>query len=230
MKNRSPEFRYNEQTSWAAKQLGLMFKMSPIKIDYLIAGYGGRSTQYIIGKPGAFDLTKQLKKDYYVESGRKFQQFYDMKEKNDQDYYDYQHKLRTFKVGERSEIIRLKSKLKVIDDLLGSYNDVDIDKNPQRAEKFRNQILERINKLKNPGATSSVTKDKLTALYNNTIGTPTAEAFSLNPFGKKKDTMTPISEILSPEAFKTPSKAYNITNQVWAEQPGATKVFRKDRW
>jgi hypothetical protein len=196
--------------------------MSPIKIDYLLTGYAGRATGFLTGKPGIYDPFKSMSREYYFTSGRQVQDYYDMKQKNDQDYYDYQHKLRTFKVGERSSIIRLKNKLKVIDDLLGTYNDIDIEKKPQRAEKLRNEILEKINKLKDSGSTSSVTKDNLTALYNNTFGTPTAEAFSLNPF-KKRETMTPISEILPPEALKEQPKTYNLSNEVFVGQKGALK-------
>jgi hypothetical protein len=147
LQNREPEFRYNDQTSWLAKKLGATFGMSPIKIDYLIAGYGGRSTQYVIGKPGAFDLSKQLTKDYYVKSGRKFQQYYDLKEKNDQAYEAYKNGRTEYKLGERSAILKEREKLAGITELLELYNDIDETKKPEQAKNLRDKILKQIDKL-----------------------------------------------------------------------------------
>jgi len=147
-----------------------------------------------------------------------------LKEKNDQDYYAYKHKLRDFKLGERSGILKLKNKLKVVDSLLEDYRDLDLEKNPNKGNKLRNRILKEINKIQQGTSTkSSSLKEGIKTAYNNTFATPTAEAFSLNPFKKKSDIMTPISEILPPESLKQAPKTYNLSNEVYVGQKGASK-------
>lgn len=145
--SKSPGLRATESTSPVAKWLGKTFNLSPIKIDYLLTGYAGRATGFLTGKPGIYNPFKSMQRQYYFSSGRKVQQFYDMKEKNDQDYYDYKHKLKEFKLGERTEIIKQRSKLNAVSDLIGQYRDVDTDKSPEKAEKLRNRILDKINEL-----------------------------------------------------------------------------------
>jgi hypothetical protein len=147
LRNKLPEFRYNEQTSWVAKKLGETFGMSPIKIDYLIAGYGGRSTQYIIGKPGAFDLSKQLVKEYYVKGGRKFQKYYELNDTNKQKYNALINQTKKYKLGEMTTILKEKAKLSAITNLITAFDEVDIEKYPEQSEKIRNAILKQIDQL-----------------------------------------------------------------------------------
>lgn len=147
LQNRSPGLRTNEQTSPLAAELGKLLNFSPIKLDYLLTGYLGRSVGFITGKPGIYNPFAAMKREYYFTAGRKIQEYYDMKKKNDQDYYDYQHKLRKFKFGEPTSILRQRERLKAVDDLLDIYRDVDIEKYPERAVKLRDKILEKINKL-----------------------------------------------------------------------------------
>ncbi len=147
MTSRSAGLRYNEQTSPVAKWLGKTFGLSPIKIDYLITGYAGRSAGFLTGKPGIYNPFKSMSREYYFTSGRKIQSFYDLKEKNDQDYYDYKHGLRKFALGERSAILKQRAKLKLIYDLIDTYRDIDPKKQPAREALYRDKILAQIDKL-----------------------------------------------------------------------------------
>jgi len=145
--SKPPGLRFTEATSPVAKWLGKEFGLSPIKIDYLLEGYVGRVARFFTGKPGAYDPFKAMSREYYFTSGRKIQQYYERKEKNDQDYYAYKHKLRDFKVGERSAILKERARLKRIDDVIDAYKDIDSDKSPKKATKLRDQILKLIDEL-----------------------------------------------------------------------------------
>lgn len=147
LQNRAPEYRYNEATSPVAKWLGKQFKLSPIKIDYLLTGYLGRAIGFLTGKPGIYNSFKSLSREYYFTSGRKIQTFYELKEKNDQDYEAWRNGREDFKLGERTAILKEKAKLKVINDLIGLYRDIDPDKQPEKAENLRTKILKKIDEL-----------------------------------------------------------------------------------
>lgn len=145
VQNRAPEFRYTETTSPVAKWLGSVLKMSPIKIDYLVTGYAGRATGFLTGKPGIYNPTSQLSSQYYFTSGRKLQKFYDIKEKNDQDYEAYKKGRKDYALGERTAILKLRAKLKIIESTIGLYKDVD--ENSDKAKKYREKILSLIDEL-----------------------------------------------------------------------------------
>lgn len=146
-KAKSPGLRFTEGTTPLAKAIGEKLNISPIKLDYLITGYFGRASGYITGKPDIFNPFKSMKREYYFTSGRKVQEFYDMKEVNDQNYYDMKHNLKKFTLKEKNSILRERTKLNVINDLLKSYNDVDEEKFPTKAEYYRTRIIKLINQL-----------------------------------------------------------------------------------
>jgi len=147
MQSRSPEYRYNETTSPVAKWLGSTLKMSPIKIDYLLTGYLGRASGFITGKPGIYNPLKSMNREYYFTSGRKLNSYYDLREKNDNDYYDYTHKLKTFSKDEVKEIINQRGKISSIYELLKVYRTLDEKTQPKTMQRLRNQILEKVDKL-----------------------------------------------------------------------------------
>ncbi|MDD5065213.1 MAG: DNA methyltransferase [Phycisphaerae bacterium] len=147
MTSRSPEYRYNESTSPVAKRLGKVLGMSPIKIDYLLTGYFGRATGFLTGKPGIYNPLKSMSREYYFTSGRKIQSYYDRKALNDQDYYDIKHGLRTVTKKEAEDILAEREKLKVINNLISAYKDLDEVKHPKTMQKYRDQILIEIDKL-----------------------------------------------------------------------------------
>ena len=144
VKYREPELRYNDQTSFVARWIGASFKVSPMKVDFLLSGIFGRASQYIIGKPGAFDLSRQLKKDYYPENGRKFRKFYDVMEENNQQYESIKNQRKDYSYEERVEILRTKSKIETISNLMQSYRRV---KDEKVSQNLINLIIKNINKL-----------------------------------------------------------------------------------
>lgn len=147
LQNRAPEYRYNEATSPVAKWLGKQFGLSPIKIDYLLTGYAGRATGFLTGKPGIYNPLKSMSREYYFTSGRKVQDFYDAKERNDQKYEAYKKGRTDYALGERTAILKERAKLKIIDSTLGLYRDIDEEKNPDKAKKMRDKILKMIDEL-----------------------------------------------------------------------------------
>lgn len=144
--NKSPGLRTNETTSIVAEQLGKMFNISPIKIDYLVTGYLGRASGFAMGKPGIYNPLSSLSSQYYFQSGRKLQMYYDLKEKNDQEYYDLMHGLKNIKPTEVLEILDQKQKLKIITDLMSAYKEVNLQ-DTESAKKIRNAIINEINKI-----------------------------------------------------------------------------------
>jgi hypothetical protein len=145
--NRAPEYRYTESTSPVAKWLGSVLKLSPIKIDYLLTGYLGRSVGFVTGKPGIYNPLSSLSSQYYFESGRKIQSFYDMKAKNDQAYEAYKKGRTKYSLGERTAILKERARLKVVESTIGLYRDIDETKNPDKAQKYRTKILNLIDAL-----------------------------------------------------------------------------------
>jgi hypothetical protein len=146
LQNRAPEFRYTDTTSPVAKWLGSVLKLSPIKIDYLITGYAGRATGFLTGKPGIYNPFRSMSRDYYFTSGRKLQDYYDIKEKNDQEYEAYKKGREDYALGERTAILKLRAKLKIIQSTISLYKDVD-DENSDKAKKYREKILSLIDEL-----------------------------------------------------------------------------------
>jgi len=144
---REPGLRYYESTTEFAKFIGKTFNLSPIKIDHLITGYLGRATGFLTGKPGVYNPLRTMNRQLYFTSTRQIQLYYDLKEKNDQQYSDYKNKRRTFKVGERTEILRLREKLKAIDHYLDLYREIDIEKHKEKADQYASKIISLINKL-----------------------------------------------------------------------------------
>jgi hypothetical protein len=145
--NKLPSQRFTEATSPVAKKLGELLNLSPIKIDYLLTGYLGRATGFLTGKPGVYNPLKAMGRDYYFESGRKLQDFYDMKEVNDQEYKAYKDMTKKFSLGESTRILKKHAQLKIINNLLTDYRDIDPDKFPLQAKKYRDIILQQLNKL-----------------------------------------------------------------------------------
>lgn len=145
MKNRPPEFRTNEGTSEFAKMIGKTFKISPAKTDFLIQGLFGRATGVLTGKPGAYNPTTQVQRDYMFTLGRRVENYYSLKEKNDQDYNAVKNKYRTATDAEKDKILRDRARFKIIDKGLDAYHDVDEKKDPAEAARIRDKIIKYMN-------------------------------------------------------------------------------------
>jgi hypothetical protein len=121
--------------------MGELLGLSPIKIDYLLTGYLGRATGFVTVKPGIYNPLKTMEREYYFTAGRKVQQFYDLKEKNDQDYGDFKNMRREFTKEEAIDILEKKEKIALVYNALGLYREIDIEKNLEASVKLRDTIL-----------------------------------------------------------------------------------------
>jgi len=144
---KTPGLRFTERTSPVAKALGKRLNISPIKIDYLLTGYLGRATGFVTGKPGIYDPFKGINREYYFQSGRRVQNFYDLKKKNQQEYHDYTKRLLKYSPEKVREIKRTRERVNFINEMLEAYRDLDIEKQPERASRLRGRILEAISDL-----------------------------------------------------------------------------------
>ncbi|MCX6724256.1 MAG: helicase-related protein [Candidatus Staskawiczbacteria bacterium] len=144
---KQPENRFTPATSPVAKWLGQTFKLSPIKIDYLLTGYVGRASGMVTGKIQNYNPFSSMNQDYYFDSGRKLQTYYDLRDKNNQLYSDYKNKRTVLSNKEISAMIVQKAKLKAIDNLIQTYGTLNPDKQPKTLQIFRNKIINSINKL-----------------------------------------------------------------------------------
>jgi len=149
LQNLPPELRVNENTSAFAKWLGKKAGISPIKIDYLLTGYLGRSIGFATGKPSAYDFSSSVVRDYYFSGGRRVSGTYDLKEENDQNYNTLQSGLEAFNKEEAREIYRTKMLTNDFADLMGDYRKIDIEEDPEKAAEIRNEIIQIINQLDN---------------------------------------------------------------------------------
>lgn len=145
--SKEPGFRFTESTSPVAKFVGEKTNLSPIKIDYLLTGYLGRATGFVTGNKNAYNPFRAYNREYYFQSGRKIQNFYETKDTNEQQYHDYRNKIRDFTKEEIDGMLQSKSKIKNITTLLSRYGDLDLEKNPDQAKEIRDEILKRIDEL-----------------------------------------------------------------------------------
>ena len=156
LKNLPPKYRYTESTSTFAKWLGDKLRpewdISPIKIDYLITGYFGRASGFLMGKQSVYNPFSSVIRNYYFTSGRTISNFYDRKEQVDLLYKeiipDKKGKvLKKVSLTEKMKVKREKNQLDEIGDLLSDFRKIDIEKEPIKASRLREQILTKLNKL-----------------------------------------------------------------------------------
>ena len=160
--NLPPEMRTNENTSVFAKWLGKKAGLSPIKIDYLLTGYFGRSIGFATGKPSAYNFESNVIRDYYFSGGRRVSGLYDLKEKNDQNYTAYQRGEKDLSEEEVRELYRVKILTNDFGEIMRDYRKVDIEKDQENAARLRNEALQLINKVDNgyePEGLDSWSKD-----------------------------------------------------------------------
>lgn len=152
MQNLEPKDRYNESTSALAKQIGQTFNISPLKTDYLIQGLFGRATGFITGKPGVYNPTSQVSRDYLLTTGRRVETFYEKQEKYDQQYASLRAKWKeapTVPEEVIKEAVLLKQKRDAYDyvaQLLKYYREIPKE-NKEALKKARTQILPYFDKL-----------------------------------------------------------------------------------
>jgi len=152
LRNLPPKYRYTESTSWFAKLLGDKLNVSPIKIDYLVTGYFGRASGFLMGKKGVYNPFSSVIRNYYFSSGRRISNYYDLKEKNDQIYKEIIPNekgkvIRKAPLTEKLKVKRIKNQTDNISDLLSDYRKLDIEKEPKKAARLREKILIQLEKL-----------------------------------------------------------------------------------
>ncbi len=147
-KAKLPKYRYNEATSVVAKKMGKELNISPMKIDAYIMGNFGRAAGYLMGKPGAYNLLGGFSKEYYVNSGRTFQKYYDIREENGQIYDELKNSRKALDDYKREDItayrlmIKRRIKIKAIDEQVKFMMMIDPEKNYDAFSKERAKALD----------------------------------------------------------------------------------------
>ncbi len=139
--------RFTEGTTPVAKFIGEKLNISPIKIDYLLSGYFGRAIGFVMAKPGIYNPFSTINQKYYFSSGRRVQDYYDLKEQNEQDITAARQGLKTFTDEEKQAIAERKQYLTAVDKLLDVYRDIDIEAEPEKAAEYRTRILEYLDRV-----------------------------------------------------------------------------------
>ena len=143
MERHEKQFRIHRNTGWLAKYIGKHLELSPIKIDYLIEGYLGRTSKFIKGGK----ITNPVVKEAYFRSGRRLIEFYELKKANREAYDSLKTGKRKFTIKEAHKIVKTKEAIKEISVLLGLYKKVeDVDDN-KKIQRLRELILNKIDSL-----------------------------------------------------------------------------------
>jgi hypothetical protein len=152
---KSPRFRYNEWNSPVAiemaKHLEGMLEISPKKIDHLITGYLGRTANMVTGKPGYGPLeafNRQFVSTLYMNASRPVQEYYRIQVKNNQLLGDLKNKDREMTSSERRKVLEIKNSTDRISKLLSRYDKIDVDREPKRADDYREAIFKEITALR----------------------------------------------------------------------------------
>ena len=167
LKHLPSELRFHKKTSSFAKGAGrtwLAQKMdlSPIKIDYLLTGYLGRTVQLFTGKPDAFNL---FFREYYFTNGRRIADFYEKKKEIEENFNGLKFEIKQLDAGiskaSQSERMVIKSKIREkeialekmedtyestlnISKAIKEYRHLDLLEEKEKAEALRLEILSEI--------------------------------------------------------------------------------------
>lgn len=144
---KEPGQRSTPQTPVVLKYIGEKFNISPIKLEFLVTGTFGRASGFLTGKPGVYNPLSVLEKEYYFESSRKVQRYYDLKKENDQKYNTVTNNPTSLSIQETNAITMERAKLKQVDTLLDALGKLDVEKNKSQADVLRRNILKTIETL-----------------------------------------------------------------------------------
>lgn len=136
--------RAYESTGALYKWLGKKLDLSPVKMEFLITGLFGRTTGLIAGKPGAWDVFGGFKRKDYFTSGRTIQNYYNEKTKIEQEYKAIKEGLKKATPQEVERIRNSKDLINMTDKYLKAYRDLDLEKDVDKARKYRDEIMKRI--------------------------------------------------------------------------------------
>lgn len=143
-KNLEAQFRKNENTSAFASWLGERLKISPKMVDHLIQGYMGRTSKFITGGK----IHNPVVREVYFTASRQLNNYYEMKEKNDQLVNSYRNKRREFSLEEKQRMMREYKILLPIEKALEIYRKMEkSNQNDPRLADARRRILDMIDSL-----------------------------------------------------------------------------------
>lgn len=143
-----PRHQFHENTSEFAKYIGDKLNVSPIKVDYLIEGYIGRTSRFVTGKT----ISNPFVRDWYFTAGRSLQDYYSIRESVKGELKSLESGLKIaspqeaqnlqIKASIINETERLLKVLKVYDKTAGAQQTDD------EKRKLRRLILDRIDSLR----------------------------------------------------------------------------------
>lgn len=148
MKYLKPGDRYNEYTSKIAKKIGQKANISPVRIDALITGVFGRSSGFVTQKPNVYEFFTSIDREWYFTMGRSINRFWDEKERIDQEYNSYQNGKTNLTNESASKLYRDKKIVNDIYKLYQDYNELDLEKDVEKARQIRDDILNQMDLLK----------------------------------------------------------------------------------
>lgn len=151
------EFRFTSGTSPLAKAAGATglakaLDLSPIQIDYLLQSYLGRTTGLITGKLGlkqAFGFKNVMTREPYLEGGRQLQQYYDLRDKTNQQVNAIRKGLTKVDSKEEGVLGAKLAKIKIIEKQLTYFRNTDPEKDAARADELTRYIYQNIDELIN---------------------------------------------------------------------------------
>jgi hypothetical protein len=130
--------RFFESTSDLSKYLAPKIGLSPVMLDVLILGYGGRALNPIIGKETSNPFTSK----YYFQSGRSIVRYYAEREKNKEDLFQLENNPEKVSDVEADKIMETKDYVKRVDKLLKSFREAVKEKDTLEIQQIRNEILD----------------------------------------------------------------------------------------
>jgi hypothetical protein len=147
-------------------RLGDNLNLSPLQLDAILTQSFGRTIGMITGKPEAWDVLKSVNREYYFEYGRRLNDYWDTKEKNDQLYNSMTKGTREYGKEKELEVFRRKTISKDIDKALDEYREAYDSKDIERIESTRTRVID------------------LVTRYNENPSTPEMEIYLSNPNAK----------------------------------------------
>lgn len=143
-----PRFQFHENTSELGKWIGDKLNISPIKVDYLIEGYMGRTTRFITGKP----ISNPFIREWYFTAGRNLQDYYEIREATRARIKSVNDGMRTISNDEWNQLKGKAETIKETERLLGTLRDIkksgDQAKYEEDIRSIRRAILDNVDRLR----------------------------------------------------------------------------------
>jgi len=149
MEHIAPEERKFDSTSEVAKWVGKLLKISPIKMDYGVEGFLGRSSRYAMFKKSVFNPIEELFIHKY--SIYRSKTLNELKDRG----HELDNEIRKYRKGDSDlsadEVIKLRAEKKAInevDKLVSTYSDLVSEEKEEEAEALIPEIFEKMDAAK----------------------------------------------------------------------------------